>query len=78
MIARLRESSGGTLVVPERTVHVTLHRLARNRLLGRRPGPVSGRRLYALTEAGHRAGRARLREWQALAGGVDAVARSAE
>ena len=55
---------------------MTLHRLARNRLLGRRLDPASGRRLYALTEAGERATRARLREWHALARGVDAVARA--
>jgi DNA-binding PadR family transcriptional regulator len=75
VIARLRETSGGVLDVPEQTVHRTLHRLARNRLLARRIDPTSRRRRYALTEAGARAARARLREWQALARGVDAVAR---
>ncbi len=76
VVARLRECSDGQLDAPERTIHVTLHRLARNRLLGRRLDPASGRRLYALTEAGERATRARLREWHALARGVDAVARA--
>ena len=78
MISRLRETSGGVLEVPEQTVHTTLHRLARNRLLGRRLDPTSRRRRYALTEAGERAARARLREWQTLARGVDAVARHGE
>ena len=76
VIARLRERSGGQLDAPERTVHATLHRLARNRLLGRRPDPGSGsgRHRYALTDAGERAARARLREWQALTRCMDAVA----
>ena len=75
MVARVRETSGGVLDVPAQMVHRTLHRLARNRLLGRRLDPASHRRRYALTEAGERAARARLREWQALVRGVDAVAR---
>ncbi|NMO90399.1 PadR family transcriptional regulator [Actinomycetospora sp. TBRC 11914] len=75
VITRVRESSDGHLDAPERTVHVTLHRLTRNRLLGRRPDPRSGRQFYALTEAGERSIRARLREWQALTRGVEAVAR---
>ena len=75
VIARVREASDGTLDAPERTVHVTLHRLTRHHLLDRRPDPRSGRWSYALTEAGERATRARLREWQALTRGVDAVAR---
>lgn len=75
VIERVREGSDGALDAPERTVHVTLHRLARSGLLGRELDPRSGRRFYALTEAGERAVRARLREWQALARGLDAVAR---
>ena len=76
VITRLRESSGGHLDAPERTIYVTLHRLTRNRLVGRLLDPASGRRLYALTKAGERAAGARLREWQALAHCVDAVARA--
>jgi DNA-binding PadR family transcriptional regulator len=75
VVARVREASDGALDAPEQTVHVTLHRLTRHHLLGRRPDPRSGRSFYALTEAGERATRARLREWQALTRGVDAVAR---
>ncbi len=78
VIDRLREDSGGQLDAPERTVYVTLHRLARSGLVGRELDPGSGRRLYALTEAGERATRARLRGWRALARCVDAVARSGE
>jgi PadR family transcriptional regulator PadR len=78
VITRLRETSEGVLDAPEGTVYVTLHRLARKRLLGRRLDPASGRRLYALTDAGVRATRARLREWDALTRGMDAVARAAE
>jgi PadR family transcriptional regulator, regulatory protein PadR len=76
VITRLRERSGGQLDAPERTIHATLHRLARNRLLARRPDPASGRHRYALTDAGERAARARLREWQALTRCMDAVAGS--
>lgn len=78
VITRLRDTSDGHLDASERTIHVTLHRLARNRLLGRRLDPVSGRRLYALTEAGERAARARLRQWHALTRGMDAVARAGD
>ncbi|HEY2220579.1 MarR family winged helix-turn-helix transcriptional regulator [Actinomycetospora sp.] len=74
VITRLRESSGGQLDAPERTVHATLHRLARNRLLTRKPDPASGRHLYVLTAAGERAARSRLREWHALTRCMDAVA----
>lgn len=74
VITRLGESSGGALDAPERTVHATLHRLARNRLLARKPDPASGRHLYVMTAAGERAARSRLREWQALARCMDAVA----
>jgi DNA-binding PadR family transcriptional regulator len=78
VITRLRETSDGHIDASERTIHVTLHRLTRNRLLGRRLDPASGRRLYALTEAGERATRARLRQWHALTRGVDAVARAGD
>ena len=78
VITRLRETSDGHLDASERTIHVTLHRLTRNRLLGRRLDPASGRRLYALTEAGERAARARLRQWHALTRGMDAVARAGD
>lgn len=74
VITRLGERSGGALDAPERTVHATLHRLARNRLLARKPDPASGRHLYVMTAAGERAARSRLREWQALARCMDAVA----
>ena len=36
------------------------------------------RALYALTDAGERATRARLREWHALSRAVEAVARAGE
>jgi DNA-binding PadR family transcriptional regulator len=78
VITRLRETSDGHLDASERTIHVTLHRLARNRLLGRRLDPATGRRLYALSEAGERAARARLRQWRALTRGMDAVARAGD
>jgi DNA-binding PadR family transcriptional regulator len=78
VIARLRETSGGRLDAPEHTIYVTLHRLTRNRLLGRVPDPASGRRFYALTRAGERAAAARLREWHALTRCIDAVARAGD
>jgi DNA-binding PadR family transcriptional regulator len=74
VITRLGESSGGALDAPERTVHATLHRLARNRLLARKPDPASGRHLYVMTAAGERAARSRLREWHALTRCMDAIA----
>ena len=73
IIERLRHESSGTLQAPERTVHRTLHRLTRNRLLVRvHPGPRGGPR-YRLSEAGQRAVRARSRQWSAFARAVDAV-----
>lgn len=73
IIASLREGSDGLLDAPERTVHATLHRLARNRLLHRvGTGPRGGPR-YALTVAGARAVEARVRRWYAFAQAVDGV-----
>ena len=73
IIARLREGSGGALEAPERTVHTTLHRLTRNRLLHRvPPGPRGGPR-YALTPAGQRAAESRARRWRTFARAVDGV-----
>lgn len=78
VIDRLRGDSGGDLDAPERTVHRTLHRLTRNRLLVRRSDPRSGRLQYALTTTGTRVARARLREWRAFTRAVEAVVRSGE
>ena len=73
IIARLRDGSGGVLQAPERTVHTTLHRLTRNRLLHRvTPGPRGGPR-YALTPAGQRAAESRARRWRTFARAVDGV-----
>ena len=73
IIARLREGSSGALEAPERTVHTTLHRLTRNRLLHRVPsGPRGGPR-YALTPAGQRAAESRARRWRTFARAVDGV-----
>lgn len=73
IIARLREGSDGVLTAPERTVHTTLHRLTRNRLLHRVPrGPRGGPR-YALTPAGQRAAASRARRWRTLARAIDGV-----
>lgn len=73
IIERLRADSGGALDAPERTVHTTLHRLTRNRLLRRvRPGVTAGPH-YGLTPAGERAARARARQWRTFARAVDGV-----
>lgn len=73
IIARLREGSDGALQAPERTVHTTLHRLTRNRLLHRvAAGPRGGPR-YALTPAGQRAAESRARRWRTFARAVDGV-----
>jgi len=73
VIKRLRTDSGGVLDAPERTVHRTLHRLTRNRLLVRRVDPASGRPSYSLTETGQRSTRARVREWRALTRAVESI-----
>ena len=78
VISRLREDSGGQLDAPEQTIYATVHRLVRGRLLDRRWHEGSVRALYALTDAGERATRARLREWHALSRAVEAVARAGE
>lgn len=73
IIARLREGSGGALEAPERTVHTTLHRLTRNRLLHRVPPAPRGGPRYALTPAGQRAAASRARRWRTFARAVDGV-----
>ena len=78
VVARLHADSGGVLDAPERTVHRTLHRLARNRLLVRRVDSVSGRPSYSLTDTGQRATRARVREWRALTRAVVSILREGD
>jgi PadR family transcriptional regulator PadR len=73
IIERLRAESGGALQAPERTVHNTLHRLARNRLLHRVHGGTTGGPHYALTTTGERAAQSRARQWRLFARAVGDV-----
>jgi len=73
IIERLRADSGGALQAPERTVHNTLHRLARNRLLHRVHGGTTGGPHYALTTTGERAAQSRARQWRLFARAVGDV-----
>lgn len=74
VVERLRDDSGGRLRAPANTVHRTLHRLARARLVERE---ASGRRpRYLLTDGGASAARSREREWLTLSRVVDSVVRS--
>ena len=72
VIARLRADSGDLLDAPEQTVHRTLHRLARNRLVIRHTD-ASGRITYSLSEIGRRSMLARVREWRALSRAFGAI-----
>jgi DNA-binding PadR family transcriptional regulator len=73
IIERLRAESGGALQAPERTVHNTLHRLARNRLLHRVHGGTKGGPHYGLTATGERAAQSRARQWRLFARAVGDV-----
>jgi PadR family transcriptional regulator PadR len=73
IIERLRAESGGALQAPERTVHNTLHRLARNRLLHRVHGGTKGGPHYGLTTIGERAAQSRARQWRLFASAVGDV-----
>lgn len=78
VMERVRTDSHGAFTAPERTIYRTLHRLARNRLLERRPDPRSGRPGWALSDVGARVTTARVREWRAFVRGMDAVVRASE
>lgn len=66
----IREGSGGRFSATPGTVYPALHRLERNRLVGRRPHDP---RRYVLTEAGRRSLAAKQREWDSFAHGVRAL-----
>jgi PadR family transcriptional regulator PadR len=73
----LRARSGGAFDLPEGTLYPALHRLERLRLLSSQWSEVNGRRrrVYQLTQAGHRALETRHDEWRAFARAVQAVVR---
>jgi DNA-binding PadR family transcriptional regulator len=73
----LRARSGGAFDLPEGTLYPALHRLERSRLLSSQWSEVNGRRrrVYQLTQSGHRALEKRHGEWRVFARAVHAVVR---
>ena len=71
----LRARSDGAFDLPEGTLYPALHRLEHDRLLSSRWSEVNGRRrrVYQLTQKGHRALATRHGEWRAFARAVHAV-----
>ena len=71
----LRARSGGTFNLPEGTLYPALHRLERTGLLASRWSEVNGRRrrIYQLTQKGHRALSKQQVEWRDFARAVHAV-----
>ena len=71
----LRVHSDGAFDLPEGTLYPALHRLERAGLLASRWSEVSGRRrrVYHLTQKGHRALAQRHGEWREFARAVEAV-----
>lgn len=71
----LRARSGGAFDLPEGTLYPALHRLERGGLLSSRWSEVNGRRrrLYRLTNKGHRALATQQGEWGDFARAVQAV-----
>ncbi len=71
----LRARSDGAFDLPEGTLYPALHRLERARLLASRWSEASGRRrrVYQLTQKGHRALATRHGEWRDFARAVRAV-----
>jgi transcriptional regulator len=72
---RLRAHSNGAFDLAEGTLYPALHRLERAGLLASRWSEVAGRRrrVYQLTQKGHRALAQRQDEWRDFARAVDAV-----
>jgi transcriptional regulator len=71
----LRARSGGTFDLPEGTLYPALHRLEKSGLLSSRWSEVNGRRrrIYQLTQKGHRALARQQGEWRDFARAVHAV-----
>ena len=71
----LRSRSDGALDLPEGTLYPALHRLERRGLLASRWSEVNGRRrrVYQLTQKGHRALAKRHGEWRDFARAVHSV-----
>jgi PadR family transcriptional regulator, regulatory protein PadR len=72
---RLRGRSGGMFDLPEGTLYPALHRLEDARLLTSRWSEVNGRRrrVYQLTQRGHRALARHHGEWREFSRAVQAV-----
>ena len=71
----LRNRSDGAFDLPEGTLYPALHRLERARLLASRWSEVNGRRrrVYHLTQKGHRSLAKRHGEWRHFSRAVHAV-----
>jgi PadR family transcriptional regulator, regulatory protein PadR len=77
IIAGLRDRSRGTFDLPEGSVYPALQRLERQDLLtsGWDDGTTRPRRVYRLTDAGHRALAERRQRWRTVATSVNRVLR---
>jgi DNA-binding PadR family transcriptional regulator len=75
VITALRDRSAGAFDLPEGTVYPALQRLERAGLVASHWDETSPRRrrVYALTDQGHRARAAKKREWRGFVVGVQAV-----
>jgi PadR family transcriptional regulator, regulatory protein PadR len=71
----LRARSDGAFDLPEGTLYPALHRLERGGLLTSRWSELNGRRrrIYQVTQKGHRALAKQHGEWRAFARAVEAV-----
>jgi PadR family transcriptional regulator PadR len=75
VITALRDRSQGTFDLPEGTVYPALQRLERAGLVTSRWDETAPRRrrIYQLTDEGHRARAAKKKEWRGFVVGVQAV-----
>jgi PadR family transcriptional regulator PadR len=75
VITALRDRSEGVFDLPEGTVYPALQRLERAGLVtsGWDESTVRRRRVYRLTDDGHRARAEKKREWRGFVGGMQAV-----
>ena len=75
LIEELRKRSGGAFDLPEGTIYPALHRLERAKLLASRWSEYAGRRrrVYRLTQRGHRVLAQQRNEWRSFSTAISAV-----
>ncbi len=75
VIEALKQRSGGELALPEGTVYPALHRLEADGLLASEWSSGSGRRrrVYRLTDRGHKELGVRRERWRVFANTIEAV-----